>query len=320
MINAAFMPLWALILLFICGLILIMKGGDLFVDAAVWIAEISGVPQFVIGATVVSFATTIPELIVSCIGAARGSNEIAIGNAIGSVTANTGLIMAISIICIPAAAERRRYAFKSVMLILAAAVVYASAAGGRFSKAGGAVLLVIFAASIYESLKTAKGDNLAAEKPDFSRAEIPANIAKFIFGTAGIIFGADFLVASATEIAAACGVPEEVISATVVAVGTSLPELVTTVTAIVKKQSSLSVGNIIGANLIDISVILPVCSLISSDGLTACPQNIFTDMPACILVLCIALLPMLFRGRFTRLQGFVLLAVYTAYVLIITIL
>lgn len=95
MISAVGWPVWALIILFICGLILIIKGGDFFVDAASWMAEVSGIPHFVIGATVVSLATTLPELIVSCLGAARGSNAIAIGNAVGSVTANTGLIMAI---------------------------------------------------------------------------------------------------------------------------------------------------------------------------------------------------------------------------------
>ena len=128
MISAAGWPLWAVGILFICGLVLIVKGGDLFVDSAVWIAEVSGIPKFIIGATVVSFATTLPELLVSAIGAARGSNAIAIGNAVGSVTANTGLIMAVSIICIPAAVSRKTYSVKSVLLLAATVILFAASA------------------------------------------------------------------------------------------------------------------------------------------------------------------------------------------------
>ena len=267
MISAVGWPMWALIILFICGLILIIKGGDFFVDAASWMAEVSGIPHFVIGATVVSLATTLPELIVSCLGAARGSNAIAIGNAVGSVTANTGLIMAISIICIPAAVKRTQYAVKSLLLLSVSVILYISSLGESFSLIGSIILLIIFVISIYESIKSGKEESAQTEKRAFTKKEIPINIAKFIIGAAGIVVGADFLVSSATEIAALSGVSEAVISATIVAVGTSLPELVTTVTAVIKKQSSLSVGNILGANSIDLAIILPICSIVSADSL-----------------------------------------------------
>lgn len=318
MISAVGWPMWALIILFICGLVLIIKGGDFFVDAAAWMAEVSGIPQFVIGATVVSLATTLPELIVSCLGAARGSNAIAIGNAVGSVTANTGLIMAISIICIPAAVKRSQYAFKSVLLMAATAILYAASFGKSFSAFGSVLLLIIFFVSVYESIKNAKTESAKTEKRSFEKKEIPLNILKFIGGAAGIVIGADFLVNSATEIATVSGVSEAVISATIVAVGTSLPELVTTVTAIIKKQSSLSVGNIIGANLIDIAIILPICSFVSKDGLVSCPQNLYLDIPVCLGLLTIALVPMLIKGKFTRAQGIVLLVLYIAYVVFIS--
>ena len=318
MISAVGWPMWALIILFICGLVLIIKGGDFFVDAATWMAEVSGIPHFVIGATVVSLATTLPELIVSCLGAARGSNAIAIGNAVGSVTANTGLIMAISIICIPAAVKRSQYAFKSVLLMVATATLYAASFGKRFSTVGSLLLLIIFIVSVYESIKNAKAESAKTEKRSFEKREIPINIFKFIVGAAGIVIGADFLVSSATEIATVSGVSEAVISATIIAVGTSLPELVTTVTAIIKKQSSLSVGNIIGANLIDIAIILPICSFVSKDGLVSCPQNLYLDIPVCLGLLGIALVPMLIKGKFTRAQGIILLILYLAYVVFIS--
>lgn len=318
MISAVGWPMWALIILFICGLILIIKGGDFFVDAAVWMAEVSGIPHFVIGATVVSLATTLPELIVSCLGASRGSNAIAIGNAVGSVTANTGLIMAISIICIPAAVKRSQYSVKSLLLLSAAIILYISSLGDSFSLIGSVLLLIIFVISVYESIKSGKAESAQTEKRAFRKKEIPINLAKFIIGAAGIVVGADFLVDSATEIAAASGVSEAVISATIVAVGTSLPELVTTISAVIKKQSSLSVGNIIGANLIDLAIILPICSFVSGGKLTACAQNLFLDIPVCIGLLVLAVIPMLLRGKFTRAQGILLLVLYIAYTVTIS--
>ena len=318
MISAVGWPMWALIILFICGLVLIIKGGDLFVDAAVWMAEVSGIPHFIVGATVVSLATTLPELIVSCLGASRGSNAIAIGNAVGSVTANTGLIMAISIICIPAVVKRSQYAFKSLLLLAATAILYAASFGENFSLFGSILLLIIFVVSLSESIMSGKAEAADSEKRTYSKKEIPLNLLKFITGAAGIVIGADFLVDSATEIAAVSGVPEAVISATIVAVGTSLPELVTTVSAVIKKQSSLSVGNIIGANLIDIAIILPICSLVSGGGLVACPQNLYLDIPICLGLLVLALMPMLIKGKFTRAQGIIMLTCYLAYVIVIS--
>jgi cation:H+ antiporter len=308
--------MWLLILLFVIGLVLIIKGGDFFVDAATWFAEVSGIPKFIVGATIVSIATTLPELIVSSIGAARGTNALAVGNAVGSVTANTGLIMAISLICMPAIVKRSQYMLKSILLMVATAILYAASFGESFSLWGSVLLLIIFVVSMTESIISGKkeaGDNI---KTPFVKKEIPINIVKFLLGAAGIVFGAEFLVDSATEIAVQSGVSQAVISATIVAIGTSLPELVTTITAVAKKQSSLSVGNIVGANLIDITVILPICSFISQNGLTSCAQNLYLDIPVCLGLSIIALVPMLIRGKFSKWQGIVLLAIYVVYVAI----
>ncbi|MBR7071904.1 MAG: sodium:calcium antiporter [Clostridia bacterium] len=326
MFDVSGWPIWSLIVLFIVGLILIVKGGDIFVDAAAWMAEVSGIPQFIIGATIVSVATTLPELLVSCFGAARATgdmtangNALAVGNAVGSVTANTGLIMAISIICIPAVVKRSQYAFKSILLILATVILYLSSLGASFSLYGAIVLLFIFVISTIESILTAKNQQTDTDnRVSYEKKDIPINIGKFLGGALGIVFGAEFLVDSATELAVKSGISQAVISATIVAIGTSLPEFVTTITAIVKKQSSLSVGNIIGANLIDIAIILPICSLISKNDLSCCPQNIYLDIPLCLLVLAIAIIPMLILGKFSRWQGICLMILYAGYVVTIS--
>ena len=164
MFSVAGWPVWGLIALFIVGLALIVKGGDFFVDAAGWIAEVSGIPRFIVGATIVSFATTLPELIVSCIGAARGTNALAIGNAVGSVTANTGLIMAISIICIPAVIKRSQYALKSILLLAATTILYLASFGKGFSLWGSILLLLIFAVAMIDNVRGAKKESVACEK------------------------------------------------------------------------------------------------------------------------------------------------------------
>ena len=264
-------------------------------------------------------SSALPELIVSCIGAARGTNALAIGNAVGSVTANTGLIMAISIICIPAVIKRSQYALKSILLLAATTILYLASFGKGFSLWGSILLLLIFAVAMIDNVRGAKKESVACEKMPLVKKEIPINVAKFILGAAGIVFGAEFLVDSATELAVVSGVSQAVISATIVAIGTSLPELVTTVTAIVKKQSSLSVGNIIGANLIDITIILPICSFISADGLASSAQNLYLDIPVCLGLLAIAIVPMLIRKKFSKVQGFVMLGIYLTYIVVMAL-
>ncbi|HPE94580.1 MAG TPA: sodium:calcium antiporter, partial [Bacillota bacterium] len=262
------MEIFLTIILFILGLVLIVKGGDWFVDAACWIAEVTGIPQFVVGATIVSIATTLPELIVSIVAAADGKNDMAIGNAIGSVTANSALIMGIALTCIPSVIRRRDYMIKGLLLCVSVAVVTAFSFGGSFGLTGTIILMLLFAVFITDNLISGKKGRelldvsledspLAAKivKEETTVAKdaktVVINILKFAAGAAGIVVGADLLVDNGSKLAALLGVPESLIAVTFVAIGTSLPELVTTITAIIKKQASLSAGNIIGANTID---------------------------------------------------------------------
>jgi len=309
-----------IILLFLLGLALIIKGGDYFVDAASWIAEASGVPKFLIGATIVSLGTTMPELLVSLMASAQGSIGIAVGNAVGSVTANIGLIMGISVVCIAAAVNRREQGFKFVMMAAAIVLLLAFSLGGSLSIFGSIVLLIMFLAYMAESVMSArramKADS-GEDKPATDRKTVVTNVVKFIAGVAGIVIGARLMVNYGTELARLFGVPESIIGATLVAVGTSLPELVTTITAIVKKQSSLSIGNIIGANIIDLTMILPLCSVVSGKALPILRQNIALDMPFCLGLVLLAIVPPLITGKFHKLQGVAMLLVYAVYVVLL---
>lgn len=308
------------ILLFIVGLILIIKGGDFFVDAASWIAEVSGIPKLIIGATIVSVATTLPELLVSLMAAVRGKTDMAVGNAVGSVTANIGLILAIALLFMSGPINRKDYLIKSILMLSAAGIIACCGFFGEVNIILSIVLLLIFVGFIIENVFSATQSMKLEEEGDKQpvpkdKRTIITNIIKFILGAVGIVWGADLLVDNATEIAKWIGVSERIISVTIVAVGTSLPELVTTITAIVKKESSLSAGNIIGANIIDLTLIMPLCALVSGMALPIASTG-YVDLVSCLVVGSIALIPALILKKFQKWQGYALLGVYAVYLVI----
>lgn len=340
------------ILLLGIGLVLIIKGGDWFVDAASWIAKVSGIPAFIIGATIVSLATTLPEVLVSTMAAGEGSVDMAIGNAIGSVNANIGLIMAISIIFMPVRFKRKDYIAKASLLLLAIALLWGLSSGGQLDVGLSFIVLAVFVVFIIENVISAKkhndvkptlADTIIVDEyhqvhdnpaytvnPDGSITgkkvrvkpagkEIAKYIILFAIGTAGIVGGAQLLVTYGQKLASMLGVSDGIIGVTIIAVGTSLPELVTTITAITKKKSELSVGNIIGANIIDIALILPLCSMISGGSLPVSAQTLTLDMPFCFAVAAFALIPSLITGKFHRLQGILMLAGYTVYIALLVV-
>jgi len=350
------------------GIVLVVKGGDWFVDAASWIAEVSGIPTFIIGATIVSLATTLPEILVSSISAAQGSAGLAIGNAVGSVNCNIALIMAISLIFMPVAFKRKDYAAKMILLITSIAILYAlSATGDGLNWWKGIIVLALFSAFMAENIisskkhstsdnsdellnqikedNKSKGISLLLVK-DFetsimppisaegkitikrtgvvlAKKEIVYNILLFLVGVGAIVGGAELMCIYGEKFAQLLGVPDDIIGVTILAVGTSLPELVTTLTAISKKKSELSVGNVVGANIIDITLILALCSFISEGKgfgiLSISNQNFALDFPFCLAAAAIACVPALIKGKFERWQGFLLLAGYIAYIIILVI-
>ena len=310
-------PLW-IVLLFAAGLVCIIKGGDLFVDAASWIAEASGIPKFIIGATIVSFATTLPEMLVSVFAALEGNADIAVGNAVGSVTANTGLIMCLSLVCMTCLMERRQFGVKACLLLAAILSLFGFTRDGRLSVAEGLLVLVIFAGFLAESLISARREQgterkAEGERPAVSGKTVAGNIVKFVLGAAGIVLGAQLLIDNGSAIASLLGVPDAIVAATMIAIGTSLPELVTTLTAIRKRESSLSVGNIIGANIMDLTLILPLCSLILGKPLPVQSQGMLLDIPACLIICAAVLVPALWKGKFQRWMGFLAGGLYAAY-------
>ena len=306
--------IWSWVL-FAVGIALVIKGGDWFVDAASWIAKALHVPTFIIGATIVSIATTLPEIIVSVLAAIEGKTEMAVGNAVGSVTANTALILAIAMVAMEIVCTRRKHLAQIILLIAAASVLLVSSLSGRLSIPGSIVLAAIFVAFMLLNLISAREEEEeAADKTHFNRKKMRKHVLLFIIGAAAIVGGSQLMVNYGSKIAYHLGVPERIIAVTLIAVGTSLPELVTMLTAIAKKESGLSIGNIIGANVIDLSLILPVCSLVSGERLPVSAQSISVDIPVCLAFTLLAMVPMMIRQKAHRLQGILLLMGYAVYV------
>ncbi len=314
------MDFFVTLLLFLVGLVLIVKGGDWFLSGAVWIAEATGVPRFIIGATIVSLATTLPELTVSVTGVLAGEVDLAVGNAVGSVTANLGLILGISAVCLPSVVDRRQFGLKALLMVAGALGLFLLCRGGGLPVQSGVLLFAVFAAYLINNLRDAKaGMEVSRHRKGrtFSRRQLLANLGLFAVGIAAIVAGSQLLIEYGSELAVLLGVPSSIIGVTMVAVGTSLPELVTTLTAIAKRESSLSVGNIIGANVIDLTLILPVCSAVSGGHLTIGAQSASLDLPVCLGICLLAVLPPLLRGKFYRWQGAALLACYASYLVVL---
>ena len=304
------------LLLFGLGLVLMVKGGDSFVDGAWWIAQVTGIPPFIIAATIVSVATTMPELMVSVLAAAQGSGQIALGNAVGSVSCNTGFILGLSVLFLPGKVERRAFRDKGVLLVLAVLSLAAFAIDGRLVWSEGVFLLILLVVFLKNNLDWARRAPFApGEELDRDRRAAAVYLSKFVFGAVGLAAGARLLVDNGTVLARLLGVPESVIGLTLIALGTSLPELVTTIAALVKRQPSLSVGNIMGANFLDMTAV-PAASAFAAGGTLPMERpGIFLDLGVVLALFLVMVPPALALGRFRRWQGAAMLGLYGGYVL-----
>ena len=308
------------VLLFIVGLLFLIKGGDWFVDGASALARRFHLPELLIGATVVSIGTTLPEVMVSTMSALSGHGEIAYGNAIGSVICNAALIAAITIAVRPGRVDPKTLK-TPVAFFFAAATIYCIAAYvfGRFTRVMGIIMLAVFVA--YMAANVLQMKNTPAGEQEASEEEMPLakTLILLVLGAVLIAVGANLLVDNGTLIAQALGVPESVIALTFVALGTSLPELVTAVTSLVKGHSDLSLGNIVGANVFNlvlvsgVSITLAPFTIPQSATLFGINSSLVLDLPVMLAVMLILTVPALVKGKLNRAQGILLLAIYAAF-------
>ena len=303
-------------LILILSLAGIVLGADFLVKGAVVVARKCRVSSFVIGAVIVGIGTSLPELVVSTVGAIGGNSEVAIGNVVGSNIFNVFAILGLTALFFPIAVSRENMKFEipfciavSILLML---LVYNFFVGGepRLGRWDGAALLLVFTSFMWISLR--RGKNSAATAGE-SVEEVNKSLWFAAFsilgGLAALIVSSNFFVDEAVAIARKLGVSDAFISITLLACGTSLPELAASVTAAVKKDTDMALGNIIGSNIFNATMILGTASLITP--LTTGKIGL-VDYGAMILA---AVLPMIFgiRGKITRFEGLLMLLCYAAY-------
>ena len=313
------------IFLFAVGLVLLIKGGDWFVDGATGIAKRFNLPDIVVGATVVSIGTTLPEVMVSTTGALAGSGAMAYGNAIGSIICNTALIAAISITCNPGPVNVKSMKTPAIFFFGAAAMYCLAAYGlGTFPRWMGFVMLAVFV--VYMVLTVRNGmknpDSVEEEEEGDSKPKaLWQELLLLVAGAAVIAVGADLLVEHGQIIALELGVPETVVALLFVALGTSLPELVTTITSLKKGRASLGVGNVIGANVFNLVLVsgvavslapfpVPCENFLLDTGLN---MSLVFEIPVMLGVMSLMIFPAMTTKKLGRWQGIALLAIYAAF-------
>ena len=311
------------VLFFALGLVLLIKGGDWFVDGATGIARRFRLPDIIVGATVVSIGTTLPEVMVSTTGALLGQGAMAYGNAIGSIICNTALIAAISVTCNPGPVNVKTMKMP-VFFFFTSAAVYCLAAYwlGTFPRWLGIIMLAIFVvyliANVRQGLRYPEETAEEAESAKASRS-LSMELVLLVIGAALIAYGANLLVEHGTIIAQKLGVPETVIALTFVALGTSLPELITTITSLKKGHASLGIGNVIGANVFNLVLVSGMAVTIAPFdvpvGKLLLGQNasLVLDIPLMLLVMLLLTVPALTKKRLSRWQGITLLSIYAAF-------
>ena len=312
------------VLLFILGFALLIKGGDWFVDGATGLAHRFHLPELLIGATVVSIGTTLPEVMVSAQAALEHNSGISYGNAIGSVICNTSLIAALTIAIRPSGVKKSTLRLP-VIAFFSAALIYSLIAytAGKFQRWQGILFLAMFTGYMILTVRQMKKkpDQVETEEAEDAPKDRPLwqELLALVAGAAAIAVGARLLVDNGTLIAAALGVPDSVIGLTMVALGTSLPELVTAITALAKGHSALSLGNIIGANLFNIVLVSGTAITISpfaipvEKTLAGMNASLVVDIPVMLGVMALLCLPALVKGKLSRWQGVTLLCVYAAF-------
>lgn len=301
------------------------KGADMLVDEAVSLSIRWGVPKMIIGATIVSLGTTLPEATVSFLAAIQGQPDMALGNAIGSIIANTSLIIGLAAITGNLLVDRktidRQGRFMSILgilLVIVSIPFFSSSSTGYITQATGIMFLILLVIYLFLSRKWSK-DSEVNKGVSFGEDPLSlfSQLVKLILGFILLIVSSRILIPAVEITAFRVGIPQVIIAATLVAFGTSLPELVTAITSVRKGHGELAVGNIIGANILNILFVVGGAASISRGGLSVSNNFYQLQMPTMIVVL--ALFHFFSRNKkniIGKKEGVVLLVSYCGYLML----
>lgn len=306
-------------IVFFIGLIIIVKGGDFFIEASIWFSLKTGISYVVIGATIISIATTLPEFFVSIISSNEGFSDMSFGNAIGSFICNIGFVIGITSLIKPIKIKDSLFKYKGSILFLYLGIFYIFALDNLVNKFEGMILLILIIPFILFNIFENKSTNIKYNKKNivFTGKELFVYSLKFFLGGFSIVYGAHLLVETGVGIASFFNVSQKLISLTLLALGTSLPELVTTLSAIKKNKDALSVGNILGANILNISMIMGSAALVNINGLYISNESLIIDIPFAFLFTSLFIFSVIFKEKISRFTGFLMIALYILYLFII---
>lgn len=306
-------------ILFLIGFVLITKGADIFINCTVDIGKKTKISEIILGATIVSFATTLPELTVSLFASLDGHTTMSLGNAVGSIICNTGLVLGLVAFISPFSVDKKMFFSKSVLLLICVILLLLLGIDKSITKIDSILLLTMLAIYMYSNYKSVveKGsksriNNTSKVKGNNNLGEWVKIVLLFALGLIMMVLGSRLLVDNGVIIAEWIGVPQGVISLTVIALGTSLPELVSSLTAIKKNHHAISVGNILGANILNIVSVIGISSI--PNDIPILSQNMSIDFPFMIVLLLILILPTIKKNKLYRFQGFIMLIVYLIYI------
>ncbi|APD49576.1 calcium/sodium antiporter [Synechococcus sp. CS-601] len=319
----------------VVGILLLFGGGELFVQGSVALALLFGIPQLVIGLTVVALGTSTPELFVSLLSTLQGSDDLAVSNVVGSNIFNMMVVLGCSAVILPLRVQSRLVRRDVPILLAVSMAVWGMASAGRVTWQAGVALLVALVINTIWEIRTSReakiseaadsqgglskeGGSEGDNDLDLGESDIslkPALI-KLVAGLAVLIWGSQILVKGATAIALGLGVSQTVIGLTIVSAGTSMPELVTSIVAALRGKGDLAIGNVVGSNLMNQMLILGSCAFLSgSRGLTVDPTMIQRDLPIMVATT-LACLPIFWTGGvITRREGGILLGLYGLFLL-----
>lgn len=306
-------------ILFIIGFILISKGADFFISSTIEIGRKTNISELILGATIVSFATTLPELTVSLFASLDNYTTMSLGNAVGSIICNTGLILGLVVLISPFKTDKNTFKSKSVILLIAIAALMILGLDGSITRIDGVILLALLAIYMYTNYKNILDSNnkeylyyCMTHQSEMSAVKIAVY---FCMGLAMMIVGSRLLVDNGVQIASFIGIPQGIVSLTVIALGTSLPELVSSITAVRKKHHEICVGNILGANILNIVSVIAISSIPNSIPILS--QNVKIDYPFMMILIFTLIIPTVIKNKLYRVQGFLMLSTYTIYLIVL---
>tara|TARA_Y100001936_G_scaffold224514_1_gene242181 strand:- start:82 stop:1020 length:939 start_codon:yes stop_codon:yes gene_type:complete len=302
----------------ISGILLLSIGGDMLTRYSVELSYKLSIPKIIIGMTIVSFATSAPELIVSLNATMMGYSDFALGNVLGSNIANLGLVLGIVVIIYPITIKRRFYYTDFPLLIFSTAVFYLFiASNSEISRTEGIIMLVLILLILFYLFYYQKPDTSTLDKDlSLGKEKVSTSFFLLVISAAILWLGAETLIKSSISVANKFNVSERIISITMVAIGTSIPELAASVAASLKKHNDLAIGNLIGSNIFNLLVVIGITSIVNP--ITGIDFDIISKDMIWVVVFSFILLPLVYfhkRNKLNRIKGIILFAMYIAFII-----